>query len=191
MKKIAISLLFILGTVFSAFADEHFVSISAGVSSGVPFYGSESVQSIHADFENGSRVIIGTLASINVNPIKQVSFFTGADLLWDLNKDKPYSANHLSFDIPFGIKLYPGLAGLNFGIAYAFGFRTNNYNLPELEPIKSKTPWGNGFKILAEYNFAHEGKSNFLPTIGMYWKRMPRGNNCFDNHICAYVCMNI
>lgn len=192
MKKRIIFVLLILSTLSFSFAEEHLVSFSAGISSGVPFYGSDEVKEIHENLSDGSRVIIGGLASLNINPIKQVTFFAGADLLCDLNKQEAFTANHLSFDIPFGLKLYPGIDGLCVGVAYAFGFRADFYNLVEDEEIvKSNSPWGNGFKFLAEYNFAHEGKSSFLPTIGMYWKRMPRGNNNFDNHICAYVCMNL
>ena len=54
----------------------------------------------------------------------------------------------------------------------------------------SKTPWGNGFKFLIEYNFAHSGSSPYLPTVGGYWKHMPRGNSTYDNQLCIYVCSN-
>lgn len=190
MKKIFLAFLLTFSIFTFTFAEEHIVSASVGLSSGVPFYGSQEVKDVHTSLEKGSRVILGGLFSLNLNPIKEVTFFAGTDFLCDFNNMKPYAANLLSFDVPFGIKLYPGIAGLNVGVAYAFGFRSDYYNLEETGKYNSKTYWGNGFKFLAEYNFAHDGSSIFLPTIGMYWKHMPRGENNFDNQICAYVCAN-
>jgi len=190
MKKIFLSLLLIFAATFSFYAKERLVGFSLGISSGVPFYTSEEMKEIHSDLSDGTRVIIGGLCELKFNPIEQVTFFAGTDLLCDFVNEKPNAANHLSFDIPSGIKAYPGLEGVCVGIAYALGYRADYLNLSDTGKENSKTAWGNGFKVMAEYNFAHCGSSSFLPTVGMYWKRMPRGENNFDNHICAYVCAN-
>lgn len=190
MKKFLTLFLTLLILSSSCFAEENLVSFSIGLSSGVPFYGSEKIQESKKKLEDGQRIILGTLFELRINPIQEVSFFLGTDLLSDFNNYQSYSSNHLCVDIPFGIKLYPGLLGFCIGISYNFGFRTDFFNLEETGKENLNSAWGNGFKILAEYNFAHKGNSKYLPTIGVYWKRMPRGENTFDNNLCAYVCAN-
>ena len=146
---------------------------------------------VYSGSDNGMGFIFVSPVGYDlVNPIKEVSFFAGADILTDFNSKTPYTSNHLSFDIPFGIKIYPNLAGFCLGLAYANGFRSDYFNLEESGKVNSKTSWGNGFKFLIEYNFAHSGSSPYLPTVGGYWKHMPRGNSTYDNQLCIYVCSN-
>lgn len=189
MKKFFIILLTFI-TLSLCSAQQRLISISAGLSTGVIIYDSEKIIEARKSLENGSRIILGGLFEVDFNPIKEVSFFAGADILTDFNSKTPYTSNHLSFDIPFGIKIYPNLAGFCFGLAYANGFRSDYFNLEESGKENSKTPWGNGFKFLIEYNFAHSGSSPYLPTVGGYWKHMPRGNSTYDNQLCIYVCSN-
>lgn len=191
MKKIFTFLISFLFCITSIFAQQRFISISTGISSGVIFYGSENVIEANKQLEDdGSRIILGGIFEIDVNPIKEVSFFAGTDLLCDFYNASPYASNHLSFDIPIGIKLYPNLKGLCFGIAYCYGFRSDFFNLEETGKENLSTPWGNGFKMLIEYNFSHVGKSRYFPTVGCYLKHIPRGENAYDNQLCAYICAN-
>ena len=148
MKKLLCSLV-LLFTIFTGLiAKEGLVSFTAGITSGIPFYGSDSMPELAEKVDTDYRVIIGTFANINLNVIKQISFFTGADLLADFNWQGKQHKNHLHIDFPLG------------------------------------------FKILLEYNFAHEGKSKYLPTIGGSWNLMPRGNNSYDNIITFYLAEN-
>ena len=185
-----------LTIIFTAFmfctalsATERLFSFSAGLASGVPIYGHDSVISTGKEIEKPNRVIIGTTLSVNLNLIKQVTFFTGGDVLWDLvwTSDEKANKTHVSF--PLGIKIYPGLGGLDLGLAYTLGFRADSINTSEHE-YNGISSWGNGFKFLIEYNFAHEGNSNYYPTIGGYWNLMPRGNKSYDNLIVLYIAAN-
>ena len=190
MKKLLCSLV-LLFTIFTGLiAKEGLVSFTAGITSGIPFYGSDSMHELAEKVDTDYRVIIGTFANINLNVIKQISFFTGADLLADFNWQGKQHKNHLHIDFPLGFKIYPGLGGLNIGLAYTLGFRSDFLKAASNNKSNSIASWGNGFKILLEYNFAHEGKSKYLPTIGGSWNLMPRGNNSYDNIITFYLAEN-
>lgn len=189
MKKL-LCCLFVSISLFSiSFAKESLFSFSAGLSSGIPFYGSESVPENIAIINTDHRVIIGSLFNMNVNVIKQVSFFGGGDILADFNwKDKNY-AHHLHVSFPLGIKVYPGIGGLDLGLSYNLGFRSD-FSKTSTSKHSNIASWGNGFKFLIEYNFAHEGKSKYLPTIGCSWNLMPRGNYSYDNLVVFYIAEN-
>ena len=190
MKKIITLIFTALLTCSLSFADEKLFSFSAGLSSGVPIYGTDSVVSTGSEIEKGNRIILGLNTTVNVNPINQVSFYVGNDTLWDYtwNASEKSSKVHLSF--PLGIKIYPGLGGLNLGLAYTLGLRFDNIRTDVAGEYNDSTPWGNGFKFQVEYNFAHEGSSMYLPSVGGYWNLMPRGNSSYDNLIVLYVAVN-
>lgn len=174
-------------------AEENLLSFSIGLSTGVPIYGSESVDRKLSSFtDQNHRIILGGLGSVNLNLVEPVTFFAGTDFLADFNWSTRQFLNVLDFDMNTGIKIYPGLGGLNLGLAYCLGYSVNYSGLrgPREKTYRAPSPWGNGFKFLMEYNFAHDGFSNFLPTAGFYWKWMPRGSNYHDNYLCAYVSAN-
>lgn len=170
-------------------AKENLFSVSMGLASGIPIYGTDSIISTGKEIDKPSRVIIGTTTSLNLNIIKQVTFFTGGDTLFDFVWDSKQHANKIHVSFPLGIKIYPGLGGLNAGLAYTLGFRIDSINTTKHEHEGIST-WGNGFRLSLEYNFAHEGNSRFLPSIGGYWNLMPRGNKSYDNLIVMYVAIN-
>ena len=172
------------------FAKEKLISFSAGLSSGVPIYGANSVISTGSEISKGNRIILGANAAVNLNPINQVTFYLGNDTIWDYTWNASEYSSKVHFSIPLGIKVYPGLGGLNLGLAYVLGIRFDNIKTEDLGELNNTTPWGNGFKFQIEYNFAHEGKSTNFPSIGGYWNLMPRGNNSYDNLIVLYVMAN-
>ena len=190
MKKTAALLFSAVLTCSALFANERLFSFSAGLSSGMPVYGSNSVVSTGSEIDKGNRIILGSTVSVNLNLIKQVSFYLGNDFLWDYtwNASEKSSKAHISF--PLGIKVYPGLGGLNIGLAYTLGLRLDNIKTDSAGEYNGSTPWGNGFKFQVEYNFAHEGKSHYYPSIGGYWNLMPRGNEAYDNLIVLYISAN-
>ncbi|MBP5519231.1 MAG: hypothetical protein J6X84_01450 [Treponema sp.] len=190
MKKLLILISTALMAILPLCAEESLFSFSAGISSGFPIYGKDSTISTGSEISNGNRVIIGTTAAINLNPIKHVSFYLGNDLLWDTTWNASEKSQKLHVSFPLGIKIYPGIGGLNCGLAYTLGFRYDNIKTDEAGEHNDSTPWGNGFKIQVEYNFAHEGSSKYLPSIGTYWNLMPRGNNSYDNLIVLYISAN-
>ena len=190
MKKIFSLLLSVFIISSCLFAKERLFSFSAGLSSGAPLYGTNSVVSTGSEIEKGNRVIIGSMLAVNLNLIKQVTFYLGNDTLWDItwNASEKSSKYHVSF--PLGIKIYPGLGGLNVGLAYTLGFRADNIKVDDIGEYNEISPWGNGFKFQIEYNFAHEGNSPYYPSIGGYWNLMPRGYDSFDNLIVLYISAN-
>lgn len=190
MKKLLCSLVLLFSVLTGLIAKEGLISFNAGLSSGIPFYGSDALPEAAEKIDTQYRVIIGTFANININVIKQVSFFTGADLLADFNWQDKYYRNHLHMDFPLGFKIYPGLGGLDLGLAYTLGFRSDFLKSQSKGKSSNIASWGNGFKILIEYNFAHTGNSKYLPTIGCNWNLMPRGNNAYDNIITFYLAEN-
>ena len=190
MKRNISSVIIILLFFTSLSASENLFSVSAGLTSGVPIYGTNSVASTGSEIEKGNRVILGSLLSLNLNPLKQVTFYLGNDILWDItwNANDKSSKLHVSF--PLGIKVYPGLGGLNVGLAYTLGFRADNIKVESIGEYNETSPWGNGFKFQVEYNFAHDGKFRYLPSIGGYWNLMPRGHESYDNLIVLYIAAN-
>lgn len=190
MKKTLSIVLTIFLSFFSLSANERLFSFSAGLSSGLPVYGANSVISTGSEIAKGNRIILGTIFSANINPINQVSFYLGYDTLWDFTWNASEKSSKLHTSIPLGIKIYPGLGGLNLGLAYTLGLRFDNIRTDLSGEYNNKTPWGNGFKFQIEYNFAHEGSSRYLPSIGGYWNLMPRGNDSYDNLIALYISAN-
>jgi len=189
MKKYLLFIFILLFACTALSAKDRLVSFSAGLSSGVPIYSSGSVASTGTEISGANRIILGLNTYVNINPIKQVSFYLGNDTLWDLtwNSSEHSHKTHVSF--PLGIKVYPGLGGLNVGLAYTLGFRADAIKTDEVE-YNGVSSWGNGFKFQVEYNFAHEGGSQYYPSVGGYWNLMPRGNDSYDNLIVLYVAAN-
>ena len=190
MKKIPALLLTALLLGSSIFAKEGLLSFSAGISSGLPVYGANSVLSTGTEIPNGNRMIIGGLASANLNILSQISFYLGNDLLWDITWNSAEKSSKLHVSFPLGIKIFPGVGGLNFGIAYTLGFRVDNIKTSSVGEYNDISFWGNGFKLHVEYDFAHDGKSKYYPSVGTYWNLMPRGNNSWDNLIVLYIAAN-
>lgn len=187
MKKITILFLVFFIFIQNIFSENLF-SFSGGIQSGFTFYGDKNIKSQNDEI-GGKHILAGALANLNINPFNQVTFFAGADFLCDFFMQENFHSNHLHIDFPFGVKIYPGLKGLCFGLAYTFGFRYDFINTID-ENYTATTPWGNGAKLILEYNFAHSGKSKFLPTLGCSWKILPRGNNSYDNILSAFIMLN-
>ena len=190
MKKLLSIIVISIITCTALSATERLFSFSAGLSSGVPIYGSNSAVSTGSEIDKGNRMILGINGTVNINPIKQISFYFGNDTLWDITWSASESSNKIHVSFPLGIKVYPGLGGLNVGLAYTLGFRADIIKTDDAGEYNGITGWGNGFKLQVEYNFAHEGKSRYYPSVGGYWNLMPRGHNSYDNLIVLYIAAN-
>lgn len=191
MKKIISVIFTIFLLSFSVFSEEDLFSFSAGISSGIPIYGKKPFSEQTYQIEDKHRIILGTMFHINLNPYKQISFFTGTDVLSDFNFNfDSEHANSIHIGFPLGIKIYPNLKGFNMGIAYVLGFRADDIKTDVYGKDSYIAAWSNGFRFLAEYNFAHVGKSKYYPSIGLSWDYMPRGNYTKDNIITFYIAEN-
>jgi len=84
-----------------------------------------------------------------------------------------------------GLRLYPGLGGMNLGVEYSLGTRQDHVKIGNGDSDNSFTPWGNGFRFVAEYDFSAHTEA-FAPVVGLAWRRMPRGSNVADNIFSLY-----
>lgn len=193
MRKSVLKSMFLAIFLFgitNVFAEERLFTFSAGISTGIPVYGSDQVSDMKRNFDHDARVIIGTLATINLNPMEQFTFFVGADTLCDFTWKGEQHLNFLHTTFPVGAKVYPGLGGLNLGLAYTLGFRADFIETDYSGTDNKVDAWGNGFRFHLEYNFAHDGPSQYLPSLGLSWNLMPRGNNDYDNIFMLYITAN-
>ena len=189
MKKILALILSILCFSFTLSAEKNLISFSFGLSTGIPVYQSENIKIEEAYIDVNRRFVIGTYAYVNLNIIDYASVFAGGEIVSDFNWNGKYYSDHLDVDFPLGLRLSPGLAGFSFGTGYLLGFRGDFYK-NDFGKANTSTPWGNGFKFFAEYDFSYHGYK-FMPTVGLSWNIMPRGNNEYDNMLHLYMGLNL
>src|SRR5574344_302880 len=186
-KKLLAIFIFAFSSIF-LFAKENFLSFSVGISTGYPNYSSAMM-----NFENskinifGQRFIIGGTGYINFNFTEQLTIYLNSDVLCDFNANSLSFNNHLDYSYGLGLKLYPNLKGLAFCFGYSLGSRNDYYQNYNTGYLAFSEGWSNGFRFALEYNFSHEKTEVYLPTIGFYWKYMPRSFNEVDNIIAVYA----
>lgn len=88
----------------------------------------------------------------------------------------------LDYGLAGGVKIYPGLGGLNIGMEYVTGMRADLVTGAD----DTFSSWGNGFRFLLEYEFENL-INRFSPSLGFAWRRMPRGNSAADNVLSFYL----
>lgn len=188
MRKLFAALLLISGPVFFATAEKKSsAGIEFGIGSGYVFYGDQKTKDLISDMNSDafSRFIIGGDAGFYI-PLADMVLFTGdAELMTDLFWKGGDHCYFLDYAFDTGIKVYPGLGGLGFAIAYSLGRRTSFIDIGEYSETTS-TSWGNGFKFSIDYDIKY-GKSGVCPVIGAYWRHMPRGDSFSDNTISIYL----
>ena len=191
MKRIIVCLCIFLFSTF-CFAKQPLFSGSVGLSTGFPVYGSEQIKQVNDYYFNndGNRIIVGTTARLELNAINPFALFVDADLNMDFNFSDQQFFHMMDLAFTGGMKFYPGLGGFAFGIGYSIGTRFNYTNDIIAQNYVGKNDWGNGFKLFLEYNFSYNSSYRFLPTLGVSWRLMPRGNNFYDNIFSFYLMMN-
>lgn len=139
----------------------------------------EGNKSTHKYTNNLHRVVLefDATAELIIHPALHISI--GSILLTDFNFKDGNHYNSLDYSFYTGLRIYPGLAGLRFGIDYNLGSRIDFIQVPTLREVRS-TDWGNGFRILLEYDF-RAGEEGFLPIVGGSWRHIPRGGS--SDHI--------
>ncbi len=127
---------------------------------------------------------------------EHIRFSFGSILNYDSFTKSSYQALYLDYNFYTGIRIYPELQGLNFGIDYVLGRRSNLFKLPSsyidssssnnnVTSTTTHTPWGNGFRLTAEYDFMYD-TTGFAPMIGLSWRCMPRGS-VYDNVFSVFM----
>ncbi len=184
MKKICLILAFFMAGTF-LFASEN-IGFEFGIGSGYNFYGSDSVRKRNEAVSDGNQIIFGASTGMLYKLDSMVYLCLGLDSLLDYRWD---GGNHISlFDYAgtLGFHIYPGLAGLECSVDYAFGRRSDYVSINEgTDDYTSHTDWGNGFKFGLAYNFAYN-TNGFAPVLGAYWRHMPRGGSS-DNILFLFI----
>ncbi len=187
MKKI----LFLILSIFVSsviFAQEKFLGFDFALVTGLPFYGSSEIRNFNSNVSsNPNRIVIGSKADLTFKLIQQLKLVFGSSCLADFNWNGADYSNHFDYDFFFGVKIYPNLAGFNFGLGYLLGERIDFVNTSVDEKQNLFSAWGNGFKVFAEYDFHHNSEKKCLPVLGSFYKFVPRGSDCYDNYLGFYA----
>lgn len=192
MKKI-FAIAFLLLTVTLGFSEDNkkIIGFDAGLVTCIPVYGDTS-----SPYKN--RVIIGADGDVTFKLGKPLKFMVGADFISDINWDGNLHSNHIDYAFWGGIKVYPGIGGLNGSLAYAIGARSDFEEdkffyfdgTARNETNVSTTAWGNGFRLGVEYDFLYNSSRRTLPAVGFFYRFMPRGSSSYDNIFAFYVNMS-
>lgn len=190
MKKVLYCLILLIFSNICIYAasSEKVAVFNVGITSGIPFYGDDSILASN-DVVNGgeiNRVLVGLSADVSFNLAIPIKLIAGSDLLADFIWGGSSYSNHLDYSFFCGIKVYPNLFGFNTSIAYLLGSRTDFIN-NDMEDSISSTAWGNGFRISVGYDFAYGRKNVFAPALGVYYRCIPRGSDFWDNVLAAYI----
>lgn len=182
-KKTALLFAFLLCTSQVFWAQDSFFSYETSVGTGISIY-NETTPQTRQELLNTSdykRIITGLsfITCLNIsNPVKILAGAeTFCDFLW--NNGEYY--NSLDYAFLTGIKVYPGLNGLNLSISYVLGNRSDFSKTQN-----TSKSWGNGFKLAVQYDFMNDEDSKFKPLVGGYYRCVPRGNYSTDHILSIY-----
>lgn len=155
-------------------------------------YGSKDIRDVKSSITSGSYThmtlsgALGTSGKFDENLFGTLSFTPVADFYTsDVGE-----AVFLDWCGNAGLRLYPGLGGMNLGVEYSLGIRQDYSKIGSDSANNAFTPWGNGFRFIAEYDFS-EDTEGFAPMVGLSWRHMPRGNNVSDNIFSLYLSFHI
>lgn len=195
-KNFAFFVFMLIFSSFFGFAEKRpgprdkIIGFDVGLVTCIPVYGDTS-----SPYKN--RVVIGNDGDISLKIGAPLKILFGYDLIGDINWDKNEHSNHLDYAFCSGVKIYPGIGGLNGTLAYALGARTDFIDEKVFDEngdsktrsVVETTAWGNGFKIGVEYDFLYDSSRRTMPALGFFYRLMPRGNNNYDNIFAFYINM--
>lgn len=195
-KNFAFFVFMLIFSSFFGFAEklpgprDKIIGFDVGLVTCIPVYGATS-----SPYKN--RVVIGSGGDISLKIGAPLKILFGYDLIGDINWDKNEHSNHLDYAFWSGVKVYPGIGGLNGTLAYALGARTDFIDEKVFDEngdsktrsVVETTAWGNGFKIGVEYDFLYDSNRRTMPALGFFYRLMPRGNNNYDNIFAFYINM--
>lgn len=171
-----IFVLLILSICCKAFADDSVTRFHWALGTAAISYGdSETDTAMEYLSDNDySRIILSGELGFSFKLDEMLRFVVGGNLVYDSFWKDSQSAFFLDYALFGGMRVYPGLGGLNFGLEYNTGRRSNFYKLDDISVDSSSTKWGNGFRIVTEYDFS-VNTTGFAPVVGFSYRRMPRG----------------
>lgn len=136
--------------------------------------------------DGAGRFIMAADVGLAIALDSRIRLVTGGIFTSDLCFNSDVHANRLDYSFFLGIRVYPNLAGFNFGIDYTIGSRADFIKLPgQTEGITTTTPWGNGFRFNIGYDFSYHG-SRFAPIVQGAYRMIPRGGS-YDHYLSIFV----
>ncbi len=155
-------------------------------------YGDDSVNNenklVYA--KGTGRFVMTADVGFGIDLDDRVQLLTGGLILSDLAFNDSVHVNHLDYGFFTGVRVYPNLAGFNFGVDYVLGSRTDFIKLPGNTASRvTSTAWGNGYRINVGYDFSYHG-SRFAPNVEGSYRMMPRGGS-FDHYFSIFLNFNI
>jgi len=190
MKKIiTLTAIFLFLNLFTFAQNERFINWEIALTTGIPVHSSktEETKSELLLTNSFNRIILGADADILLNITEPLKVFAGVDTFCEFIWEKSSHYNSLDYSFYAGIKVFPNLAGFDISVAYVLGSRANFYKTEEVSSTSENTAWGNGFRIALEYNFFYGQEAKLYPSIGAYYRFMPRGDYAYDHIIAAYA----
>lgn len=188
MKRVFAAIAFFTVVISACFAKEKTSSLGFqfGIGSGYVFYGDRATKNLISDMNSDdfSRFILSGDAGMFADIADNVQFTVETEMLSDLFWKGSEHCYFLDYAFLTGFRVYPGLGGLSFSVAYALGRRTNIVKLNTDDTDVSSTSWGNGYKLGIEYDMKY-GTGGIAPVLGAYWRHMPRGGSS-DNTLSVY-----
>lgn len=187
MKKVKLILvLIILSICCKVFADDSISRFHWALGTAAVSYGdSETDSAVEYLSDNDyARLIFSGELGYSFKLDEMIRFIVGGNLVYDSFWKKSQSVFYLDYAVFGGVRVYPGLGGLNFGLEYNTGRRSNFYKLEDISVDSSSTNWGNGFRFVTEYDFS-VNTSGYAPVVGFSYRRMPRGGFA-DNFFTFY-----
>lgn len=183
-RTISYFLVFFVAAAIFPFANGR-ISLDGAIGTAIIIYGDEPE---FPEQENFSRFVLEADISLGFVLDPAIIFTTGAVSVADFRSKGPQYYNLIDYAFYGGVRIYPGLAGLRLEANYMLGSRTDFIQIKTDKDGKNQCVWGNGFRLLAEYDFTY-GKEGFAPIVGCGWRRMPRGDSA-DNMISIYFRMS-
>lgn len=189
MKRLCTFLLFVF-LCYYGFSSSNPFGILWDVGTSAILYGDSDVNSLNKTLANESytRVIVSGDLGTSISLDERLQFVLGGTTVMDSHINGKQNVIYLDYAFFGGVKVYPNLGGLNIGLEYVTGRRTDFFHLADLNINEiSSTMWGNGFRFATQYDFSYHTKT-IGPVIGMSWRRMPRGGSS-DNIFSFYFSL--
>lgn len=162
------------------------------VGTGAVIYGDDEVtQQTQAllDKDTGRFLLTGDVG-IGIALDDYIRLSVGGLVLSDLAFNTAIHANHIDYGFFTGVRIYPNLAGLNFGMDYVLGARADFIKLSDQSEEKTyNTVWGNGFRLNIGYDFSYHG-IEWAPVVEGSYRLMPRGGY-YDNYFSLFLRFNV
>ena len=185
MKKFiaVIALMIASGFVFAG----GFISTIWSAGTSALFYGDPAIEDLNDNLKKQDylNVVATGEYGVTVQLDDKIDFVGFAYLTLEDYSKKKSAILYLDYGVSGGVRLYPGLGGIALGCEYCTGQRADVNSLGEGKAEWSTTQWGNGYRLLFEYDFSAL-LTGIAPVLGVSFRSVPRGNNYNDKNLAFY-----